>query len=159
MARATIIEALGPIIARYSREQLPVFAAAAERLAAERYRHWAGRVENESAREELLACAAREEEVAARVEAMHEGSQALQVQIAADHPDLRERYWSMFEGLTLAEQFAAQATAERTGAETWRGFAADCVDSGRKDEYLICARLEERSADTLDQLLAVGVCE
>ena len=108
MPRPTLIEALGPIIAQYSREQLPVFAAAAERL-------------------------------------------------AADHPDLRERYWTIFEGLELAEQFAAQAAAERTGADTWRVFAAESTGTAAEPEYLACAKLEERSADTLDRLITQGV--
>ena len=103
MPRPTLIEALGPIIAQYSREQLPVFAA------------------------------------------------------AADHPDLRERYWTIFEGLELAEQFAAQAAAERTGADTWRAFAAESTGTDAEPEYLACAKLEERSADTLDRLITQGV--
>ena len=157
MPRPTLIEALGPIIAQYSREQLPVFAAAAERLAAERYRHWAKLVASESARAALIACAEREEEIARRVSALHEGSAALQAQMAADHPDLRERYWTIFEGLELAEQFAAQAAAERTGADTWRAFAAENTGTAAKPEYLACAKLEERSADTLDRLITQGV--
>jgi hypothetical protein len=156
MPRPTLIEALGPIIAQYSREQLPVFAAAAERLAAERYRHWARLVAGDSARAALIDCAEREEEIARRVSALHEGSAALQEQIAADHPDLRERYWTIFEGLELAEQFAAQAAAERTGAETWRAFAAECADTAAEPEYLACATLEEQSAATLDRLITQG---
>ena len=40
-------------------------------MAAERYRGWAGAVDDATVRAGLLACAAREDEIAARVEAVH----------------------------------------------------------------------------------------
>jgi hypothetical protein len=157
MPRPTFLEVIGPIFAQFPREQQPLFAAAAERLAAQRYRQWAQEVGNETARDDLLACAGREEEIADRVDKTHDSPTLVHEQLAREHPDLRERYWSIFDGLSRAEQFAEQAAAERLGAETWRGFAAECTSSPQESVYLACALLEEESATVLERLVADGL--
>ena len=58
-------EVIAPVLAQVPRERQPLLIALAERMAAERYRGWAGQVEGAAERAQLLACAAREEEIAA----------------------------------------------------------------------------------------------
>ena len=99
----------------------------------------------------------REDEIARRVDEVHDESAELHKQFEAQHPGLRERFGSIFDGFSVAEQFAQQAAAERIGAIAWRAFAAECIGTQRETVYLACALLEERSAETLDRLIADGV--
>ena len=145
-------EALAPLLARVPREQQPLLIALAERLAAERYRSWAGEVSDPAQRAQLLACAEREEEIARRVEALHPGAAAIQRELLAKHPEAAEINRSLFAGRPLAQQFAIQAQGERLGAATWRAFARDEADAGRRDTLLACAELEEASALVLEAL-------
>jgi hypothetical protein len=145
---------VGPALVGLAPEQQPAIVALAERIAAGRYRAWAERVDDPAVRERLLACAAREEEIAARVEATVPDAAGVQARARADHPDLPDGYAALFAGLSLAEQWALQARAERVGAETWRGLAA--ADAERRDVYLACAGLEEESAAALETLVAEG---
>ena len=144
-------EALAPVLARVPRDQQPLLIALAERLAAERYRSWAGEV-SPAQRAQLLACAEREEEIARRVEALYPGAAALQRELLAKHPDVGEINHSLFAGRPLAQQFAIQAQGERLGAATWRAFARGDGDAGRRDTLLACAELEEASALVLEAL-------
>jgi len=152
--RARLTALVGPALAGLAPEQQPAIVALAERIAATRYRDWAGRVADDDARERLLACAAREEEIASRVEATVPDADAVQRRARADHPGLPDGYAAMFAGLPLAEQWTLQAQAERVGADTWRGLAA--ADAARRDVYLACAELEETSAAVLDALVIEG---
>ncbi len=155
MARTSIVEAIGPLLAHYDREEQPVFVAAGERLAAQRYRLWADEVSNGSDREALRSCATREEEIANRIDALHPCAADLHARIDRENPDLQDRYTSIFDGLSLPEQFAVQAEGERAGAATWRAFARDCTDEAHRKEYLACAQLEEQSAEILERLVAL----
>jgi len=148
----SIGEALAPLLARVPREQQPLLIAHAERLAAERYRSWAGEVGEATQRAQLLACAEREEEIARRVEALTPGAAALQRELLAKHPEISEINRSLFAGRPLAQQFAIQAQGERLGAATWRSFARHEADAGRRDTLLACAELEEASALVLEAL-------
>jgi hypothetical protein len=67
---------LGSLLQRVPDEQKPLLIAIAERRAAERYRRWANEV-TEPGRARLLACAEREEQIAALVEALHPGAAAM----------------------------------------------------------------------------------
>ena len=131
-----------------------IFIALAERIAAERYRSWAESVDDEARRRRLLECAAREEDIATRVEALRPDAAALQEQILKDHPDLASQYKAVLDGMTLREQFAAQAEAERAGAAAWRAFGAACSDPKQAQILLSCAPLEEASAADLEQIIA-----
>jgi len=144
-------EAIAKVLARVPRDQQPLLIALAERLAAERYRSWAGEV-SPAQRAQLLACAEREEEIARRVEALYPGAAALQRELLAKHPDVGEINHSLFAGRPLAQQFAIQAQGERLGAATWRAFARGDGDAGRRDTLLACAELEEASALVLEAL-------
>ncbi|NNL68282.1 MAG: hypothetical protein HKP30_18680 [Myxococcales bacterium] len=147
-----VAAALASLLARLPRAHQPLLIALAERLAAERYRGWAAQREG-SAREQLLACAEREEEIAGRIEALHPDAAEIQAGIRADHPDLQDVNRSVFAGRPLAEQFAMQAQGERLGAATWRSFARE-ADPQAREALLACAKLEEESAAVLEALLA-----
>ena len=153
---AKVAELVGPVLAGLPEAQRPAVVALAERIAAERYRGWADEVGDASARSRLLACAAREEEIAARVEASVPNAADVQAAASAAHPELPERYAALFTGLPLAEQFAMQAAAERAGAATWRALA-EKAGPAQREVFETCAGLEEASAAVLDGLVAEGV--
>jgi hypothetical protein len=135
-------------------EQQPLLIAVAERLAAERYRGWANDPANESHRSRLLACAAREEEIARRIEALYPDAATVQRSIMATNPDFEETNRSLFAGRPLDQQFTIQAQGERLGAATWRAFSGGAKNAQARDTFLLCATLEEESAMVLESILA-----
>ena len=151
-----LAELVGPALAGLTAAERPAIIALAERIAAGRYRAWAGRIADEGARDDLRACAAREEEIASRVEATLPNAQELQAAAQAAHPELPARYAALFEGLSLAEQLSLQAAAERTGATTWRRLA-ERADAATAEVYLACAVLELESAEAVETLVASGL--
>jgi len=153
--RARLTEILAPIMGDLAPAEQPAFVALAERIAAGRYRAWAEQAKDDASRAPLLACAQREEEIASRVEAVTPDAAAIQARVEADHPDVAQAYLGLFTGLALDAQLALQAQAERTGAATWRAFAAN-ADPARAEVFHACAALEEESAATLEALLAAG---
>ena len=150
-------ETLAPVLARVPREQQPFLIALAERMAAERYRGWAAEVKGAAARAELLACAEREERIAAQIEAFDPQAAALQRDLLAKHPELPELNRGLFAGRPLVEQFTIQARGERLGAATWRSFARHESDATRRKTLEACAELEEASARVLEALVAERV--
>ena len=147
-------EAIAPLLARIPRAEQPVLIAYAERLAADRYRSWAGRPEGARHRADLLACAAREEEIARRVEALFEDAAERQRRLVEEHPELGEINRSLFGGRPFREQLAIQAAGERLGAATWRSFARHTSEAHAQGELLACAALEDASAAVLESILA-----
>ena len=145
---------LAPLLARVPRARQPLLIALAERLAAERYRGWAAGWDEPAGRAALLACAAREEEIAAKVEALFPDAAKVQHELRAAHPELPELNSGLFAGRPVAEQMTIQANGERLGAATWRSFARHEADGTRRDALLACAELEEASARVLEALLA-----
>lgn len=141
---------LGPLLARVPVEERPLLLAIAERLAAERYRRWAAASPERSAG--LLACAAREDEIASNVEAVFPNAAAVQARLRADHPELVTVADEIFGGRPLAEQFAIQAAGERAGASAWRTLAAVVPEGPLRQAFLACAPLEEASAAYLESL-------
>ena len=139
---------LAQVIQRVPVDRVPLLLAIAERLAAQRYRDWADAAPEH--RDGLLACAAREEEIAGRIEALDPNAAAVQRQIQDANPELLEINRTLFAGRPLAQQFAIQAQGERLGAATWRSFARQ-VPAAR-DTFLACAALEESSASFLESL-------
>ena len=127
--------------------------AYAERLAAERNRSWAEMPEGRAHAAALLACAAREEEIAHRVEALFEGAVEQQRRLLAAHPELLTINRTLFAGRRFAEQLTIQARGERLGAATWRSFARHASDARAREELLACATLEETSAAALEAVL------
>lgn len=148
-----VAELLLPILQRVEPERRPLLIAIAERMAAVRYRRWADGAGDAATRESLLACAAREEEIASRVEALHPDASRIQREILASQPDLAEVDRSVFAGRPPREQFTIQAQGERVGASTWRSFAQHDPDPARRSTYLACAPLEEANAQVLEAML------
>ncbi len=114
---------------------------------------WANRVP-EHARG-LLECAAREDNIADRVLALYPADEPAQV-AAMDNAigPAKDCYYDVFSTLTPVQQMRIQANAERQGAAAWRAMIESEPDSAKKAALEQCARIEEASADYLDQLLA-----
>ena len=144
---------LGELIGSLSEAGVPGFLAGLEREAAGRYREWAEAALSVSTG--LLACAAREDEIADRIEKRFPVPSEDRASIEKNLPEARRLYSEVFEGLSLHQQLSIQANAERQGAQAWRGMASQANDDeGRREELLACAALEEVTADFLDALLA-----
>jgi hypothetical protein len=140
------------VLQRAPRAQRPLLIALAERLAAARYRVWAGEVAERARAALLSACADREEGIARRVEALYPDAAAVQRDLAAQAPELEQVNHALFAGRPLEQQFLIQARGERAGAATWR-FFAERADGAARDTFLACAELEEESAACLESLL------
>jgi len=141
------------VLQRAPRAQRPLLIALAERLAAARYRIWAGEVAERARAALLSACADREEDIARRVEALYADAAAVQRDLAAQAPELEEVNHALFAGRPLEQQFLIQARGERAGAATWRFFAERADGAAARDTFLACAELEEESAACLESLL------
>ncbi|HTF37273.1 MAG TPA: hypothetical protein VK651_03110, partial [Blastocatellia bacterium] len=127
----------------------PLLLAKLERLAAQRYRTWASDHSHQSAKEGLLACADREEEIARRVESLEPNASAIQAKLLSDHPELLYLNRTLFEGRPLKVQFAMQADGERAGAAAWTAYAAGASDPSARELLQSCSPLEQANADFL----------
>jgi hypothetical protein len=150
-----VAEILAPLLARVPPARQPLLLAVAERMAADRYRGWANDPAYAAHRANLLACAAREEEIATRVEALSVDSAAVEREIVAQNPDLQEINRNVFAGRPVEDQMRIQAAGERAGAAAWQAFAAAAGSTPTREAFLTCARLEEESAFVLDRILGV----
>ena len=101
--------------------------------------------------EALLACAAREDEIAGRVEAMFPPSDEHRRLVATIVPAAKVTYYSVFELYTPVQQMTIQANAERQGAGAWQNLKA--LHPDRADELDRLSEIEIGSADDLDALL------
>jgi len=148
-----VAEILSQVLRNIETRRQPLLLAALERLAAERYRTWAGEHSDPSVREGLLACADREEEIARRVESLDPKAFAIQDKLLSDHPELLDLNRTLFEGRPLNVQFAMQAQGEMAGAAAWRAYAAAASDSSAQELLQSCSPLEEANAAFLRGLL------
>ena len=130
-------------------EAYPFLLSQLERTAAERYRMWADQVP--SHRDGLLQCAAREDEIADRVEAMFPPTDAHRALVAEIIPKAKATYYAAFEPYTPIEQMTIQANAERQGANAWQTLKAAYPDHADALDALSAIELE--SADFLDATL------
>ena len=144
--------ALRPILESVSAAHRPRFAALLERAAAGRYREWAAADAAHAAG--FLDCAEREEEIARRVESFFPAAPDEHAAFARALPHVAAAAEAAFGGRPHAEQQAIQAAAERLGASAWRALAASVSDKALAAELNGCARLEEESAEWLEELLA-----
>lgn len=143
---------LSPYISTIPAEALPTFLARLERTAADRYRLWADALP--AHREGLLACAAREDEIADRIDAVYPSTDPLHIEkMDAAIKPAKATYYEIFAGLAIVDQLTIQANAERQGALAWRGIAATITDPAVIEQLQMCSALEETSADFLDSLL------
>jgi hypothetical protein len=148
-----IAEILAGVLGNIGPKLQPMLLAKLERLAAERYRVWAKDHPDQSAKEGLLACADREEEIAMRVESLESNASAIQDKLLSDHPELLDLNRTLFEGRPLEVQFAMQADGERAGAAAWRAYAAAASDPSVRELLQSCSALEQANADFLQFLL------
>lgn len=131
-------------------EAYPYLLSKLERTAAARYRDWAEELPAYS--EGLLACAAREEEIADRAEAMFPPTDDQRALVGSIIPNAKATYYAAFEPYTAVEQMTIQANAERQGANAWQNLKAAHPEQGEALDAL--SAIELASADYLDALLA-----
>lgn len=131
-------------------EAYPYMLSQLERTAAARYRGWAEAVPEH--REGLLACAAREDEIADRVEALFPPSDEHRQLVASSIDAARDTYYEVFDGHTPYEQMTIQADAERQGAGAWQNLKAAYPQLGAQMDEL--SAIEVQSADFLDSILS-----
>ena len=127
----------------------PYLLSQLERTAAARYRGWAEEVPEH--RDGILACAAREDDIADRVEALFPPSEEHRALVADIIPKAKATYYSAFEPYTPVEQMTIQANAERQGANAWQNLKQAFPDHAAELDEL--SAIEESSADYLDELL------
>lgn len=144
-------ELLAPFISQVPESALPNFLALLERGAAERYRLWAELVPQH--REGLLACAAREDEIADCADSLFPLAEELREDIQKPLPAARDAYYAVFAGLEPAQQMAIQADAELQGAAAWRGMISDASSPQLRHGLEYCAELEETSSAFLRRIL------
>ena len=128
----------------------PYLLSQLERTAADRYRGWAEQIPEHA--EGLLKCAAGEDEIADRVEALFPPSDEHRALVAGIIPHAKATYYSAFEPYTPVEQLMIQANAERQGANAWQNMKAAYPDKSADMDEL--SAIELSSADYLDQLLS-----
>ncbi len=148
----SIVGVLAPIVARFPRPQQKLLIAWAERQAAKRYQSWAEQV-GDSERAGFLGCAAREEDIAAQIEALDPDATAIQQQLLAALPDLEAQVLAVYAGRSLEEQWEIQRRGERAGKKTWEAFAAVEDDVPAHAVLLACAALEDENASFLRSVL------
>ena len=113
------------------------------------YRLWAAQVD-EHERDGFLRCAEREEDIAARVEALEPEAVTLRRQLKATlPPDLDAQVRAVYAGRPLEEQWEIQRRAERAGKKTWENFAAAESDRTGRAVLRTCAAMEDESASFL----------
>lgn len=142
---------LGPYIAQVPAASIPRFLARLERGAADRYRAWAAALPAHA--EMLLTCAASEEQIAIRADALYPVIPEDLAAIEAALPGARDTYFAAFEGASLRDQLALQAAAERQGAQAWRGLKRDGLPAAHLAELDALAELELESAARLEGLI------
>ncbi len=148
-----VAEILAGVLRNIDPKIQPLLLAKLERLAAQRYRTWASDYPDPAAKEGLLACADREEEIASRVESLEPNASANQARLLSDHPELLDLNRTLFEGRPLKVQFAMQADGERAGAAAWKAYAAGASHPSVRELLESCSPLEQENADFLQTLL------
>jgi hypothetical protein len=143
-------ELLAPYLGQVTAEAYPYLLSQLERTAADRYRGWAEALPEHAAG--LLECAAREDEIADRVEALFPPADEHRRQVADIMPGAKAAYYQVFEGLSPLEQMTIQENAERQGAGAWQNLKASHPDHGAALDAL--SAIELQSADHLEALLA-----
>jgi hypothetical protein len=152
-------EMLAPIIGRVPAAAMPRFLAMLERTAADRYRSWA--LAWPAHGEVLLACAAREDEIADLIEAAFECDDDTLAAMRALLPEARDLYYAAFDGFSVAEQLHLQAAAELQGAAAWQGIAGRLPPASEHVVAVLarCSALERHSSVAVQELLAADVSE
>ncbi|MEQ9450601.1 MAG: hypothetical protein RJQ07_03365 [Pseudomonadales bacterium] len=145
-------ELLAEHLSGVPQDAYPYLLSQLERTAAERYRMWAEQVPEH--RRGLLECAAREDDIADRVEVLFPPSEAHRALVGSIIPAAKETYYAAFEPYTPLEQMTIQANAERQGANAWQNLKAVYPQHAEQLDSL--SAIELTSADYLDEILAEG---
>ena len=152
--KEVIIPNFGEVLAEHlggvSTDAYPYLLSRLERTAADRYRGWAEDVPEH--REGLLECAAREDEIADRVEAMFPPTSSQRAEVEAVIPAAKATYYAVFSGYSSYEQMAIQADAEQQGANAWQNLKHAYPEKSAEFDEL--SNIELRSAEYLSELLA-----
>ena len=119
----SITDAFLPLVPEIPEEQIPMTIAMLERIAASKYRGWAETTSDPVERDGLLACEAREIEIAEFIESLYPDAAAVIASLNERFPDLDARYDSVMAGRTRAEQLRIQSEGELGGADFMRQFA------------------------------------
>lgn len=143
---------LGPYIGQVPPTSVPTFLARLERGASDRYRAWAAALPEHA--EVLLSCAASEEQIAIRADALFPPEPSGLAAIEEALPGARDTYFGVFEGLPVKQQLALQAAAERQGALAWVGFKRDDLPQAHLDELDALSALEIQSAEKVEAIVA-----
>ncbi len=144
-------ELLAPYLSTVPAVSLARFLARLERGAADRYRYWASLVPAHAPG--LLECAAREDEIARRADALFAVVVEDLPAIESALPQAREAYFQIFDGLEVSRQLQIQASAEREGSGAWLGLAEGANDADAKAELQALAALEIDNAEYLEQVV------
>jgi hypothetical protein len=147
----SFVDRIRPLLADRPRGEQLFLAALLENGAAARYREWAGDEADPELAEGLRECAEREDTVAGEIR-KHFGAELKE---PADLGELlaavEREVAALFGGLSVREQFAVQAKAERGGQQLWLELAAAESDASLKEVFVECARLESESAEFLEK--------
>ncbi len=144
-------ELLAPFVRAIPEPARPAFLAGLERTAADRYRLWAELLPDHAPG--LLGCAAREDEIADRVERVLGADAEAREKIDSVLPGARDSYYEVFSSHSLRSQLRMQADAERLGANAWRMLASQQSHPAVRHVLESCSDLEEQSAAHLEALL------
>ena len=133
----------------------PAFLSGLERSAAARYREWADAVPDHS--EVLLACAARQDEIADLVAELFAVEPDMQRAVDEALPAAVELYYDVFSPDDVLDQLYLQSEAELQGAQAWVGIAAG-IDATTVTRATLarCTELEQQSAAAVKELLATA---
>ena len=143
-------ELLAPHLSRIPDAARPGALARLERSAAERYRGWAEALPEHA--EGLLTCAAREDEIADRIEAILPVPAEFEALVCEVIPLAVATYYAVFEPNNVWDQMAIQANAERQGSLAWPAMVPAFPE--HTDELMALSTLELKSGDFLDALLS-----
>ena len=149
---ASIVEAFAPLLPHLAEEEVPLVLAILERIAGEKYRGWAEDSADPFERAGLLACAAREDEIADFIESLSADSQTRVSALHSRFPDLLERYDSVMDGRSRREQLRIQSEGELGGADYMRQFA-DATAGAISARFASLALCEEANSRFLSELI------
>ncbi len=104
----------------------PAFLSGLERSAAARYRAWA--LDDPGHADELLGCAAREDEIADLVAELFPVSDGDRAAVDDALPAAVALYYDVFAPYSLTDQLYLQSEAELQGAQAWVNIAGQIDD-------------------------------
>ena len=99
-----------------------------------------------------MACAAREDEIADRIEAILPVPAEFEALVCEVIPLAVATYYAVFEPYSVWDQMAIQANAERQGSLAWPAMVP--AFPTHTDELMALSKLELKSGDFLDALLS-----